>query len=127
MNVINQIERATVVDGGCTYSLSAGEMILPGSPLYVISLHKAEEEIILLDDFDVTKIRMFIIKNSAELWQPNIAIGTWVHEGQVYLDIVSLFDKGQTGLEELHSISTDQLAAWDMDTNEVVTLVKQEQ
>ena len=126
MNVIDQIERATIVDGGCTYSLSAGEMILPGSPLYVLSLHKEVEEIIPLSEFDVTKIRMFIIKNSSELWSPSQAIGTWVENDRVFLDIVTLFDKGQLSLEELHNMSTDQVAAWDMETNEIIYLQKPE-
>lgn len=119
MNVINLIELETLTNGGCTYSLSAGE-IISNSPLYALSLHKKVEEIIDIDQFDMNKIKMFIIKNSELLWQPNIAIGTWINENKVYLDVTTLFDKGKTTLEELKTVREDQLAAWDMETNEVI-------
>jgi hypothetical protein len=122
MNVLNTIERETVVNGGCSYSLSVGDLILPGSPLYALSLHKELEEIIPMEEFGVSRIRMFIIKNSEVLWQPNIAVGTWVLNDRVYLDVTTLLDKGQTTLEQLREMTTDQMAAWDMEINQIVNL-----
>jgi hypothetical protein len=121
MNVINQIEMETIKNGGCSYSLSAGSFVPPGSPLYTISLHKELEEIYPIDEFDSTKLQMFIIKNGELLWMPQNVIGTWMNEGLVYVDITTLFDKGNTTPEQLQEMRGDQMAAWDMETNEVIT------
>ena len=123
MSVISRIIGDTLSGkGGCTYSLSDGERIIFGSPFYALSLHKELEEIIPVEELNETHIKMFIIKNSELLWQPNVAIGTWVNEEQVYLDVTTLFSKHHTSLEQLRAMSTDQLAAWDMETNEVINL-----
>lgn len=123
MEVLHLIERETIKNGGCTYSLPHASLISPGEPLYSLSLHKELEEIVSMEEFDMNRIKMYIIKNSEILWSPNVALGTWVDEDRVYLDVATLFDKSQVSLDELRGMSTNQLAAWDIENNQVINLL----
>ena len=122
MNVLHLIESETLLKNGCTYSLPRAELILPGYPYYSLSLHKDLEEIIPIEEFSIGRIKMFIIKNSELLWYSDVCVGTWVHEGNVYLDVSSLFSKEATTIEELKSLATDQIAAWDFELSQEIKL-----
>lgn len=120
MQVIELIEVKTHSEGGCTYSLMESRMLTAGEPLYLVSLHKELEEVYLLKEFSASDIRLFIISNSDLLWSPGMAIGTWVNEGKVYLDVTTVIDKRSCSVEDLKELVKDQIAGWDMETNEVI-------
>lgn len=123
MEIIEIIQNKTLKDKGCTYSLELRKMIEPGEPFYIVSLHKELEEIIPLDEFGYSKIQMFMLKNSEQVNMSGRAIGTWIHESSVYIDVVTLIDKRSvSSIDELRELAPDQLAAWDAETNSEISL-----
>lgn len=123
MRTLEFLEEKTLQDGGVTYSLEEG--LLLGRPFYAISLHKELEEIIPKKEFNADKIKMFIIKNDKILWEDIRAIGTWIYNDDVYLDVTTVFPKdGPCAVteEELANLAyhNGQLAAWDLELNQEI-------
>lgn len=120
--LITDMVNRTLSRGGCTYSLVQEKFVEAGDPLYVISLHKSLEVIIPLEEFREAHVQLYLIDNKEALSEPNRAFGTWVYEGNVYLDVSTVLSKYSVSLHMLMEMATDQLAAWDMEYNTPINL-----
>lgn len=120
VSISEAIEIKTLTEGGCTFSVVNEKLLSAGEPVYLISLHKELEEIIPVAEFNTNTVKMFILKNYELLQDPSTALGTWVNEGSVYLDVTTIVDKENSSIEELKAMTTDQLAGWDLELNEVI-------
>lgn len=117
---LEQVLYRTLKDGGCTYGLLDDKIFLPGSPYYALSLHKECEEIIPLRDFSVLDLAVYVARYR-DKFESGLCLGTWVHEGRVYLDITQLFHKDYFTLFEIKLSAVDQIAAWDLETSTLIT------
>ena len=120
MNLKNLVD-ITLQHGGCTYDIQTGPV---GSiPYYALPIHKHLEERVPVTVFNEKDVKIFISKNIDELLVDDRCIGTWIHNGVVYLDVISIFSKEETNLEGLKAIATanQQIAAWDLETNTVIS------
>jgi hypothetical protein len=99
------------------------EGLIKDAPFYSISLRKDLEEIFPLEELNAERIKFFIIRNSEELWKQDNAVGGWVYENNVYLDVVTLFAKHLTTLEQLKEVAAigKQIAAYDLELNKTIT------
>ena len=116
---VEQVLYRTLKNGGCTYGPLDDEIFLPGSPYYALSLHKDCEEVVPLKDFGVESIWGYAARHK-DKFVSGFCLGTWVHEGNVYLDITQLFHKDYFTLSEIHAMNDDQIAAWDLETSELM-------
>jgi len=114
-----QVLYRTLKDGGCTFGPIGDQIFLPGSPYYALSLHKECEEIIPLKEFSVESIWQYLARHK-EKFDSGLCLGTWVHEGNVYLDITQLFHKDYFTLFEIKLRAVDQIAAWDLETSTLI-------
>ena len=113
---LTDIVRVTKEKGGVSYSLYNNDMA--NTPNYALSIYKDKETIIPLDEFNDEYIKQFIFLNGDILHEENVMIGTWVHEGNVYLDIALLYPKDIFTSDVIKNIARDnkQLAYFDLET-----------
>jgi hypothetical protein len=116
---IEQVLYKTLKDGGCTFGPLDDQIFLPGSPYYALSLHKECEEVVHLKGFSVENIWQYLARHK-EKFDLGLCLGTWVHEGKVFLDITQLFHKEYFTLSEIKSKAVDQIAAWDLETSTLI-------
>jgi hypothetical protein len=116
---LEQVLYRTLKDGGCTYGLLDDKIFLPGSPYYALSLHKECEEVVPLKDFSVQDLTVYVARH-LDKFESGLCLGTWVHEGKVYLDITQLFHKDYFTLYEIKAMGTDQIAVYDLETSELI-------
>lgn len=83
------IHTLTLENGGATYNLGYGNQA--GQDLWVVSVSPQRSRTIPLDDFTPEKLQDWIYENRDVLIHPYLSIGTWVHDGLVYLDISETF------------------------------------
>jgi hypothetical protein len=107
---------ATLENGGATFNLVTGE--LNPSVGYMVALG-GHEKIIGSDTFSIPQLQYHIadyIKDKAILLASGITddkkyLGTWIHDGKLYLDIsINFIDKAMA--VEIATRS-NQLAIWD--------------
>jgi hypothetical protein len=122
MNIVQQIVERTRKDGGCTYGLLEGRFVEAGEPFYSMSLDKNLEAIIVNHRFDEMEMRGYIENNIDRLLMGGHAVGTWMYEGRVYLDVVYLFKKDLYNELDLIEFASDQIAAWDFEFSKEIKL-----
>ena len=83
---VADIINATAECGGASFSIDGRNLF--GAPFYAVSVHPEHERIVsaplspeVLDTY---------ISERADIWDDSHIIGTWEHEGRVYLDVVTL-------------------------------------
>ena len=116
---LEKVLYCTLKNEGCTYGLLDDKIFLPESPYYALSLYKEYEEVIPLKDFSVQHLSKFVIKHM-DKFESGLCLGTWVHQGKVYLDITQVFHKEYFALCEIQAQATDQIAAWDLETSALI-------
>ena len=119
MNLKNLVD-ITLTKGGCTYDIQTGPV--DNIPYYALSIHKHLEAKVPVTVFNEKDVKIYISRNIDELLVDNRCIGTWVHNEEVYLDVISIFHKNDTNLEGLKVIATanEQVAAWDLESNTII-------
>jgi hypothetical protein len=128
---------STLLDGGYTVIANAEPIINPKSG-YVVGGGALARTIPMLQetmDVDAHALLDGIIKyNYAEFeelwlkytnyveenWCEGMGVGTWIHEGKIYFDVVELFDdiKGAS----FHGRHRGEIALWDCKNQKEITL-----
>lgn len=112
---IRETYRSTLADGGATVSLS-------GEPLpdhgYLVSDDGGET--VALQDFTEETLQDFTRRHAYQLSGAGAYLGTWVHEGTVYLDVTRHWFGRDVALT--HAAQQNQLAIWDVANAEEITV-----
>lgn len=118
---LKDIVPVTIKDGGCTYSLVEGDM--KGTRNYVVAL-KGNEMVVPKESFNVFCIKQYVRDNIEWLCELYgvFAIGTWVHEDQIYLDVVRLYDKDKYALGFIKDtiVKQNQISGWDLELDQEI-------
>jgi hypothetical protein len=102
----------TIEKGGGTFGSVNLTPLPEGWPVFILSMDDDRGVEIPLDEFDTTRLTLFVERNRAFIAQYNDKveseghkeIGTWVHDGVVYLDVVTLlpsFNYDRSDIEHL--------------------------
>ena len=84
---LRKITSEILSEGGVTYSLRYGKVSKKG---YAASPYKARELVIPVKEFGDNDVRNFTLDNGDLLSLHDHALGAWVEDGQVYLDVVQV-------------------------------------
>lgn len=115
-DLIEDIVRKTLENGGTTTSILTGEM----NPASGFMCSLKDCTIINITQFNTSSIEEIMRNNKELLSQENIYLGTWVNEGMVYIDI----SENIINIEEAIAVGIvrKQLAIFDCSRKEVITL-----
>ena len=118
---LNKLIQLTLQNEGCSLSFNSG-IFNPNVGYF--SSYKDSEFKIKIEDFTEAKVRVlmipYLIKNK-ELVKTNTSfIGTWVHEGLVYLDISKQFEHESAC--RTFTINNKQLAYYSARDKEVIKI-----
>jgi hypothetical protein len=114
---LQQFYAQTLSNGGASYSILSGE--LNPTQGYFVSLPNNEFKASLAG-FNPNMVQDFIYKNSEALNKENTFVGSWVDNGNVYLDVtVQVMDK-RTALEL--GYRNGQRAIYDANLGQVINL-----
>ena len=107
---------ATPEDGGTAWRIDG-----PTDRGYAVAL-KAYERTFTLSEYvgDYDRLEADVLRYAEDHWLDGAGIGFWVHEGQLYLDVV-VHLLGRKAAEFAGRIE-NQLAIYDIANNEVITL-----
>lgn len=113
------VHQQTNEDGGCTISPEKGD--LAGQPGYAVSMYPERERVVPLDDFTACVLSKYMRDNDDLLDRHGYALGTWINEGSVYLDIVRVVPDLWSAMEAgfLHK----QKAIFDLEKRVEIPLV----
>lgn len=116
MSNLREFIQATKQNNGATFNLNTGELN-PGSG-YFIGLKGGSVSKNRKDNSDL--IQQFVLKNSFQLSDKDNFLGSWVEDGEIYLDVVVRV----TELKEAIKIGlkNEQIAIYDASKKEVITL-----
>lgn len=89
-----------------------------GKPYVAVSPYPNRSEIIKLEDFDDAKVRNYIEKNADKLLQKGYALGWWVNEWNVYLDVSIVLPKSMQNEALNIANKYNQKAIFDLETFE---------
>lgn len=91
------VAKHTIDNGGATYSVSRGEFVRDG---YAVSIAKEIERIVPESGLWAlaSEIVGYLLHNVAQFDDPAACLGTWVHEGNVYLDVSLVYSDKETAL-----------------------------
>ena len=73
----------TTQNGGCTYSLFGGYSPKTG---YVCSILK-EQHTMPENHFSAYAVAQFVKQHAEKLAQKDLFLGSWINDGQIYLDV----------------------------------------
>lgn len=104
-----QVLEATLANGGGTFD-RFGTPVIGGG--YALSLHPQWTRVVPLENFTETQVQMYFHDFASR----DRYIGTWVHEGQVHFDVVTIVDDYD---EAMHlAVMNNQKAIFDLSTFE---------
>lgn len=123
--------RHTLANNGGTFSPNDLDALPDGWPVFVLSLDDDRGVEMPLADFTITALTLFVQKNLDYINKHNMLdgateahkeIGTWVHDGHVYLDVVTLLPQFEYSRADVDVIARkhQQRAYFDMLLNENV-------
>jgi hypothetical protein len=125
-NIARMIATLTWANGGSTWNLVEGD--LAGRPFFAVSVFPERSEIVQLNRvYDeppldlAVPIEEFIRRNKALLVEDaSLSIGTWDHEGKVYLDLSITVSDRETALQLGQRFG--QLAIYDLSNGEEIAV-----
>jgi hypothetical protein len=106
----------TQADGGCTFSLFGGYSPETG---YVCSILK-EQHTMPAKHFSAYAVAQFIKQHAEKFAQPEYFLGSWINDGQIYLDVCFVTDNLYECLETAKV--NGQLAIFDLDNMREITV-----
>lgn len=115
-SLAESVYQGTLDNGGVTLALD-GTSPQTG---YAFSFDKSTEKVIPMQSFTPAHVEEFINNHMMDLQQPNRYIGTWVSDGEVYLD-VSQVESDQSIARQLAQ-NANQKAYWDIDNSQEISL-----
>lgn len=114
-----QITLNTLVNGGGSYcwnhTHATFDCVNAGLPYYILSLHPELERVISLDVFCIDDVARYIFDNHDTLMQGKHVLGTWVDDGNVYLDVSTIIHKDDTDEDQVKRLAHEhnQLSFYD--------------
>jgi len=111
---VKQAYDLTQKNGGATINLK-GEIPSEG---FSVATSKATERIIPQLDFGLDHLTQYARENWKALQDPNAHIGTWIDNGQVYMDVPSVFKNQVEAVKA--AIKADQLGIFDLSKFETI-------
>lgn len=119
LEILRQVVRATVEEGGCTYNTHGGR---PGPVTHGVACanpeHAQYERIVPLEEFNVAAVQRYLWEHTKRLKEEGVHLGTWLHEGNVYLDLTTVYRTLPAALQAARR--TNQLAVFNLSTMEEV-------
>jgi hypothetical protein len=117
MSNLKEFIKATEENNGATYNLKTGE--LNPTKGYFVGLKDKGRQVKYHYPFNEV-VQDFVLKNSFDLSNENTFVGSWIEDGELYLDVVKMFEDKEDGINA--GIENEQIAIYDASTNEVITL-----
>ena len=120
----------TLLDGGYTAIANAEPIINPKSGYVVggaweestmdVDAHALLDGIIKYNYAEFEELWLKYTNYVEENWCEGMGVGTWIHEGKIYFDVVELFDdiKGAS----FHGRHRGEIALWDCKNQKEITL-----
>jgi hypothetical protein len=113
---LNEFIQETVKNSGCVFSLFGGYSPKTG---YVCSILK-EQHAMPENHFSAYAVAQFIRQHAEKFAQPEYFLGSWINDGQIYLDVCFVTDNLYECLETAKV--NGQLAIFDLDNMREITV-----
>lgn len=116
----------TLANDGGTFLLPKMMPLSPTADVYVLSLDDERGSEIPIASFTMTALNVYVMNNMPFVMNWNSrtttadvaslkAIGTWIDNGTVYMDVVTIYPKEQMPLDDVLAMARacNQRAIWD--------------
>ena len=114
LNITDEVYQSTIENGGVTINIK-GEKPSQG---YVFALEKETEKVIPQNEFSPKHIEEYIKRYKKKLKSKGAHLGTWVDEGNVYLDVSYVGEPSEKTIKMAEKAG--QLAVFDLGTFQTV-------
>lgn len=121
---VNEVLATTLEHGGCTYRThdvgGNGTGPVHNGVACANPQHAQHEKIVPLEQFSAQVVAEYVTTHAEILRQDGVHLGTWVNDGNVYLDLTTVY---RTQAEALQAArKTQQLAVFNIGTGEEITV-----